>query len=154
MSTRRDNADGPEDIDARFAEIIAGLERDEPMARWPDEEDPPTSDRTLAQTQPQQGQEPPEPAGPRDWAPSEEEDEGHFEPPEPPPLPIPKLSTLGGIAAIAVGILILLMPQLAGAFASATIPLGMVAITGGLAWLLFGLRKAGPGTDEDDGAQL
>lgn len=45
MSTRRDSADGPEDIDARFAEIVAGLERDAPLGQWPDGSDTRAVDR-------------------------------------------------------------------------------------------------------------
>ena len=37
MNARRDH-DGPEDIDAAFAEIVADLERDATFARWPEEE--------------------------------------------------------------------------------------------------------------------
>lgn len=152
MSTRHDNADGPEDIDAAFAEIVAGLERDEPMSRWP------TEPESAESTEPEAAQAEPEPRetdeGPRDWAPStEQEDEGHYEPPEPPPLPTPRPSTLGGLAVIGIGLLLLLVPGLAGLGATAALPIGLIAISGGIAWLLFRMRQ-GPPNSGDDGAQL
>lgn len=157
MSARHDNADGPEDIDAAFAEIVAGLEQDAPIAHWPEEQDPSTSaphvdDQAHRSDAPNTGAEDVA-AGPRDWSASEEaEDEGHFEPPEPPPLPKPRVSTVGGIVLIALGILLLVVPGLAGLGSTFSLPLGLIAISAGIGWLLFRMRQGPP--HSEDGAQL
>lgn len=160
MSARHDNADGPEDIDAAFAEIVAGLERDEPMARWPEEEGSTTQTGSSPETGRAESTVPDSAggsealAGPRDWSPpAEGEDEGHYEPPEPPPLPVPGAGTLGGIVIIALGLTLLLVPGLAGLGTTAALPLGLVAISGGITWLLFRMRRSPPDPD-DEGAQL
>ncbi|MCI2421286.1 DUF308 domain-containing protein [Saccharopolyspora sp. K220] len=151
MNTRRDNADGPEDIDAAFAEIVADLERDSTFARWPEEaadraED--TGEETV------ELETPPGPeAGPRDWTAAPDEEEEHFVPPEPPPLPTPRPTTLIGIAVIVVGVLLLLVPGLAGLSSAITLPLGLVLISAGIGWLLLRLRQ-GPPNSDDDGAQV
>lgn len=164
MSTRRDNADGPEDIDAAFAEIVAGLERDAPMSRWPsddstedadtDESDARASGPAPAEPRPDSSGSTAEPAGPRDWTPpAEADDEGHYEPPEPPPLPTPRPTTVGGIAVIGIGVILLLVPGLAGLGSTLAMPLGLVAISAGISWLLFRIRQSPPDPG-DDGAQL
>ena len=157
MSARHDNADGPEDIDAAFAEIVAGLEQEAP--RWPEGLDSPGSEpvdrgpRTSGSSAP---------SNPRDWTPPrdesstrdrDEDEEGHFEPPEPPPLPTPRVGTVGGFALIVLGLLLLLVPGLAGAGATFALPLGLISISGGICWLLFRLRQ-GPPPTEDNGAQV
>lgn len=165
MSTRRDSADGPEDIDAAFAEIVADLERDATFSQWPEEGDPTRADEPEpggsepggARDAP--GAAPPAPApepatgaesGPRDWTPSEDPDDEHYVPPEPPPLPTPKPATLAGVAVVAVGLLVLLVPGLAGMASTVTLPLGLVLISAGIGWLLLRLRQ-GPADPEEDG---
>jgi hypothetical protein len=176
MSARRDSSDGPEDIDAAFAEIVADLEQDETFARWTSSTSDSGSETTDVKDRPAEAEPPkPEPprseppkteppraepaeigTGPRDWTPGEEE-EGHFVPPEPPPLPIPKPATLLGFAIVVLGLAVLLLPGLAGLSATAQLPLGLVLISGGIGWLLFRLRRTPP-TDptdpDDDGAQV
>ncbi|MFI0466487.1 DUF308 domain-containing protein [Saccharopolyspora sp. 5N102] len=159
MNTRRDNPDGPEDIDAAFAEIVADLERDSTFARWPEDAPGETTDTAgtasavadVAEVEPKAARD----AGPRDWAPGPEEEEEHFVPPEPPPLPTPRPTTLLGIAVIAVGVLVLLVPGLAGMSSSLSMPLGLVLISAGIGWLLLRLRQGPPpNTSNDDGAQV
>ncbi|GAB3281318.1 hypothetical protein [Parasphingorhabdus pacifica] len=173
MSTRHDNADGPEDIDAAFAEIVAGLERDAPMSRWPAEDagseqantgraetdtgrtDGASTGSAAVEPRPESAAspiEPAEPAGPRDWTPFTE-DEGHYDPPEPPPMPPPRPTTIGGIAVIGIGVVLLLVPGLAGLGSTVALPMGLVAISAGISWLLFRIRQSPPDPD-DDGAQL
>ncbi|MFC7344093.1 DUF308 domain-containing protein [Saccharopolyspora griseoalba] len=165
MSARRDSSDGPEDIDAAFAEIVADLERDETFARWSAEAKSGTAEDETAEPEPPKAEAKPEPAaepaaetgtGPRDWTPGEE-DEEHFVPPEPPPLPIPKPGALAGIGVVVLGLVVLLIPGLAGLPTTAQLPLGLVLISAGIGWLLFRLRRAPP-TDptdpDDDGAQV
>ncbi|QGK69428.1 DUF308 domain-containing protein [Allosaccharopolyspora coralli] len=196
MSTRRDSADGPEDIDARFAEIVAGLERDAPLGQWPDGSDTRAVDRFDSEggNSTEAGARSADPAkgdtanpdsrrdstntdstspdststdstaavnpsaegtGPRDWqpGPETEDDEGHFEPPEPPPITPPQPSTWGGIGLIVLGVVMLVVPGLLGSVSTVALPLGLVSISGGIAWLLLRLRHTPP-QDSDDGAQL
>lgn len=167
MNTRHDNADGPEDIDAAFAEIVAGLERDAPLGRWPETEESgddggtpgPAPSHVVPADSPKPRAEPPsdEASGPRDWTPSEAsegaEDEGHYEPPEPPPLPTPRPATLGGVILIGLGVVLLVVPGLLGLGSTVSLPLGLVAISGGISWLLLRMRQDPP-PESDDGAQL
>ena len=83
------------------------------------------------------------------------EDEGHFEPPEPPALPRPSAPAAAAMLVIAAGIALLIAPALVGLTDGVGFPLGLVAIAAGLGWLLSRLR-AGPGPDDgwDDGARL
>ncbi len=158
MSARHDSSDGPEDIDAAFAEIVADLERDTKFGKWPGEDDaeqPAADERTTPSVgAPDENKqvEPPAEQGPRDWAPAAEE-EGHFVPPEPPPLPIPRPATFLGVGIVVLGVLVLLIPGLAGIAATVKLPLGLVLISTGIGLLLFRLRHTPP-SDSDDGAQV
>ncbi|MFR9729190.1 DUF308 domain-containing protein [Saccharopolyspora sp. MS10] len=166
MSTRHENADGPEDIDAAFAEIVAGLERDEPMARWPEEAARPDPEppRETGPEAARPGSVRPDPGpsdaarpgpAPRDWTPpADAPDEGHYEPPEPPPMPRPGLATVGGILLVSLGMTLLLVPGLLGLGATAALPVGLVAVSAGIGWLLFRMRRTPPEDPTDDGAQL
>lgn len=162
MNARHNSSDGPEDIDAAFAEIVADLERDTKFGKWPGEEDsaqPPSDDDTRPAATTAPPPEEPKPVertgdqGPRDWAPAEEEEE-HFVPPEPPPLPIPRPATFLGVGIVVLGVLVLLIPGLAGIAATVKLPLGLVLISAGIGWLLFRLRRTPPADSDDDGAQL
>lgn len=157
MNTRHNSSDGPEDIDAAFAEIVADLERDTKFGKWPGEESSSEPESPAESTAPQPPVEPrpAEPSaeqGPRDWAPAEEEE--HFVPPEPPPLPIPRPATFLGIGIVLLGLLVLLVPGLAGIAATVKLPLGLVLISAGIGWLLFRLRQTPPHDADDDGAQV
>jgi hypothetical protein len=80
--------------------------------------------------------------------------EDHFDPPEPPPLPTPRPRTVGGVLALAVGILLLAAPNVLDLGERVATPLGLLAVTAGVGWLVIGLRL-GPSADEsDDGARL
>ncbi|GAA2799740.1 DUF308 domain-containing protein [Saccharopolyspora taberi] len=148
MNTRHDRSDGPDDIDAAFAEIVAGLEREQSFGKWPEAEAETEAERTPRPEQPT------EDTGPRDWTPPDEpEDEGHYVPPEPPPLPTPRPSTLGGIVVIGIGLILLLLPALAGLGSSTALPIGLIAVSGGIIWLLLRMRQ-GPPSSGDDGAQV
>ncbi len=159
MSARHNSSDGPEDIDAAFAEIVRDLERDTKFGKWPGEDDSaePTSDeQTRPAVSAPDETEPVEPAveqGPRDWAPAAEEEE-HFVPPEPPPLPIPRPATFLGVGIVVLGVLVLLIPGLAGIATTVKLPLGLVLISAGIGWLLFRLRHSPPSDSDDDGAQV
>jgi hypothetical protein len=80
--------------------------------------------------------------------------EDRFEPPEPPPLPVPRPRTLGGLLVLTVGILLLAQPALLGLDERAATPLGLLALTAGIGWLVMGLRAGPPPEGPDDGARL
>ncbi|SFS67733.1 hypothetical protein [Saccharopolyspora flava] len=160
MSARHNPSDGPEDIDAAFAEIVADLERDEKFGKWPGDDERSGEDGSAedsgATEAPKPAETPaarPQSEGPRDWTPAEEEEE-HFVPPEPPPMPIPSAATFLGIGIVVVGLLVLLVPGIAGIGATAKLPLGLVLISAGIGWLLFRLRRTPPQDEDDDGAQV
>jgi hypothetical protein len=168
--------DGPDDVDAAFAEIVAGLARDGVTPDWPQHDEgneppaghtptatalsgrPPSSDvdspRATGQ-QPSETEPDQQPAkstrGP-DRPPSEED---HFVPPEPPPLPRLRRGTVMGLALLVLGLLLLVAPGLLGLASRISTPLALVAITGGIGWLVLRIRQ-GPPPDSgwDDGAQL
>jgi hypothetical protein len=78
-------------------------------------------------------------------------DEDHFQPPPPPPLPRLRKSTIGAIAAIVFGLLILALNVDGG---SLTV-FALLAILGGVVSLVYNMRQ-GPPTDSgwDDGAVI
>ena len=84
-----------------------------------------------------------------------EEDEGHYEPPEPPPVPALARPTMGALALIVLGTVLLLAPGVIGLSGSTGFPLGLIVVSGGLTWLLSRLRTAPPpDSGWDDGARL
>ena len=91
----------------------------------------------------------PDPDSPR-W-PAEED---HFEPPDPPPLPVPRPRTVGGVALLAVGVLLLIAPNLLSLGEAVATPLGLLALTAGIGALVLGLRSGPPPDGWDDGARL
>lgn len=142
---RRDAArrESSENTDAEFAAIIAGWRTEPDVPRWPTEQD------GVHQRQAKENQQP-RTSEPR----IEDGAEDHFEPPEPPPLPVPSPRTLGGVLLVALGVLLLLRPSLLSMAESAGTPLGLLAITAGIGWLVLGLRGGPPREGWDDGARL
>ncbi|HEU0089169.1 MAG TPA: DUF308 domain-containing protein [Pseudonocardiaceae bacterium] len=131
--------DGAEDTDAVFAGIIANWRAEPDAPRWPADTDPLPEEPAVAAL-----------AG----IPRPADDEGHYQPPEPPPLPVPHPRTLGGMLLLAVGVLLLVQPSLLELGESVATPLGLLAITVGIGALVFGLRGGPPREGWDDGAQL
>jgi hypothetical protein len=84
-----------------------------------------------------------------------DDDDDHYVPPEPPPLPRPQPATVGAVLLFALGIVLLAFPNVIGLSDQYGLPLGLLAITGAIVWLVARLRQ-GPPTDSgwDDGAQL
>jgi hypothetical protein len=153
---------GDADLDAAFAEIIAGWDDPPagPVPRWPaaeDDEARPSDDssahetspgpdqRTAATTEPAQAPDP----GPRDWEPSAPDE--HYVPPEPPPLPRGNLPTRLAWAGVVLGPLFLLF---AGLFwrdvGRLWIVVAAAAFIGGFVALVAQLPTSPE--DEDDGA--
>ncbi len=124
--------DDPGDTHTTFARIVAGLRAESEEPRWPapDTERDPVHD------------------------PADGTGEDHFDPPEPPPFPVPRPRTVGGVLALTVGVLLLVSPNLLGLGARAATPLGLLALIAGIGWLVIGLRPDPPLDGSDDGARL
>lgn len=133
-----------EDTDAAFAGLVAGWQAEPGAPRWPSDTDQTEENPTATDpTHP--------PAGDRRY---DDGDEGHFEPPEPPPFPIPQPRTLGGVALLVTGVLLLVRPSLLSLGDTTGTTLGLLALTAGIGWLVLGLRTGPPREGWDDGAQL
>jgi hypothetical protein len=151
MDSRRDSTDGPEDVDAAFAEIVASLERDGMGANWPDPPDlsEPDDEPVAADIRPE-GQ-------PRVTAPDPElaEDDEHYVPPDPPPLPKLRPGTIAALVLVVLGVVLLIVPQLFGMSPQITVPVALVVLCSGVGWLVLRIRP-GPPPDSgwDDGAVL
>lgn len=141
---RPDRRHGPEDTDATFAAIVAEWRTEPDAPRWPADADQSPQDRA---------EEAPAPAPPPEHRPTDHEDE-HFEPPEPPPFPVPQPRTIGGVLLVALGVLLLIAPGMMSLSATYGTPLGLLAITAGIGWLVLGLRGGPPPEGWDDGARL
>jgi hypothetical protein len=126
--------DSVDDTDVAFARIVAGLR----------------AEKVPAQDSSAQSDE----AG---WVACDSEadpGEDHFDPPEPPPLPMPRVRTVGGVLTLAVGILLLAAPNVLALGERVTTPLGLLAVTAGIGWLMIGLRPDPSADEPDDGARL
>ncbi|GAA4546073.1 hypothetical protein [Pseudonocardia xishanensis] len=101
--------------------------------------------------------EPPAPVAPTRPGPAVDplrESDEHYVPPEPPPLPRLGAAAVVGLALVAIGIVLIAAPQWLGMSSLYGLPLGLVAIAGGLTWLLMRLWQPTPEDDpysEDDG---
>lgn len=120
----------PEDIDFESAwqQVLASLHATPGPAApsWPEDDEPPTYAES--------------------YDPAEED---HFEPPPPPPLPRLRKSTLGALAVMAFGLLIIATNVDGGSLRI----VGLLALIGGALSLVWNMRQ-GPPTDSgwDDGA--
>ncbi|WAL67510.1 hypothetical protein ORV05_06935 [Amycolatopsis cynarae] len=155
----------PEDVDAAFAAIVADL-RAEGVGEFDEE--------TLEPQQPPQAPQPPRPAGavpPPDRDPSwrgggtpwddvvlgddPAEDNEHFVPPEPPPLPRPGKGAFVVLLFFLVGLFLLIAPGLIGLSATMGTPLGILSLVIALALLLLRVKQGPPdGADPSNGAQV
>jgi hypothetical protein len=160
--TGRGNTDGPEDVDAAFAEIVAGLERDGMGVRWPEDQPATRQDTTAAEeTRPIEPQQPPPAAPPapgwrtgdKEWDWAAASDEEHYVPPDPPPFPRPRPLTVLAVVLILIGICLLAFPNVIGLDTGVATPLAIIALTSGVGWLLLRMRH-GPPPDDGSGAQL
>lgn len=173
MTRRPGGSDGPEDVDAAFAEIVADLEREGLGSRLFDDD----FDRELATAEPTAPTPDPEPdttGHPTGWRPPETDwdpeaaaksldraaanepaDEEHYVPPDPPPLPRLRPGTIFGIVLMAIGIFLLAAPTVIGLEPRVATPLALISMAAGIGWLVLRMRQ-GPPPDSgwDDGAQL
>jgi hypothetical protein len=122
-----------------FDDIVASWKAEGTVPDWP--VDPPQD------TGPAPA---PAPATP-EAAPRPDTDE-HFVPPEPPPLPRLGAAVVVGLVLVAVGIVLIAAPQWLGMSSLYGLPLGLVAVAGGLTWLLMRLwQPVGEDDPYDDG---
>ena len=153
--TERDQERGdgrdPIDEEAAWAEIVAGYgeEPADPPGVWPKAEELDLTD-TVDPVPPMVSA--PEPAfspdsGPRDWEPAEDEEEEHFIPPEPPPLPETDLSTkLAWVAVLGGPLLLIVAVLLQREMTWWIVTLGVGGFLGGFFTLVTRLRD---GKDDD-----
>lgn len=150
--------DGPDDVDAAFARIVAGLER-EGVGR--DLAPEPRVRRDEAEGQPPRPE--PEPAAPPEqawrgfhadleW--SDDNADEHYEPPEPPPLPRLRPLTVVALALLGSGVLLLVLSAAADLAPRVTTPIALVALASGIGLLLLRVRRSPRHDTDDDGAQV
>ncbi len=152
MNARRDSTDGPENVDELFAEIVAGLERDGVGKDWLDlDEASPESDlAALGDAADETPFTPVEEPEQRD-----RDDEEHYIPPEPPPLPVLRASTIAALGLFVLGIVLLVAPGLFGLESRIGTPLSLVSLCAGVGWLILRMRNTPPpDSGWDDGAQV
>lgn len=161
--------DGPEDVDATFAEIVADLRADGFGLTEQDVTEEPGT-----RTTPQRPERPERPADPAPADPPEPgwrgggtswdttmfgddpaEDEEHYVPPEPPPLPRPKMGAFLILLLFLAGLFLLIVPGVIGVGPTVATPLGILALATAIALLLLRVRQGPPpGADPNNGAQV
>lgn len=157
MNARRDSTDGPENVDELFAEIVAGLERDGVGKDWLDLDEAGTDDLKAGDLEAVDSKSTRSvvdaPSEPEDVPERREED--HFVPPEPPPFPVLRASTIAALCLFVLGILLLVAPGIFGLQSRIGTPLSLVALCAGVGWLILRMRNAPPpDSGWDDGAQV
>lgn len=163
MNARRDSTDGPENVDELFAEIVAGLERDGVGKDWLDlDEASPVSDPgargdaagDITSDLPATLADEPE-LRDRDSQDQARNDEDHYVPPEPPPFPVLRASTIAALGLFVLGIVLLVAPGLFGLESRIGTPLSLVSLCAGVGWLILRMRNTPPpDSGWDDGAQV
>jgi hypothetical protein len=170
--------DGPEDVDATFAEIVAdlraagfglpeldtadttdtvskagpGAEETEPRKTVDRPAEPPAA----AADQPEPGWR----SGGTSWdatmfSDDPAGDDEHFVPPEPPPLPRPKMGAFLILLLFLAGLFLLVLPGAIGVGPTVATPLGILALATAIALLLLRVRQGPPpGADPSNGAQV
>ncbi|TDC71312.1 hypothetical protein [Streptomyces hainanensis] len=162
--TERDQERGdgrdPIDEEAAWAEIVAGYGEEpvDPPGVWPKAGEVDLTDTVdrVPVAEPADGPEAgPASAGPasgpltgpRDWEAAEDEEEDHFVPPEPPPLPETDLTTkLAWIAVLGGPLLLIVAVLLQQRMSWWIVTLGVGGFLGGFATLITRLRD---GRDDD-----
>ncbi|MBB4684921.1 hypothetical protein [Amycolatopsis jiangsuensis] len=160
--------DGPEDVDATFAEIVADLraegvgmflEEDPPAPAGKDEPEPPAAGPPATTAAAKPGADGWRTGG-TGWdetvfSDDPAEDDEHFVPPEPPPLPRWRKGAFVVLLFFVVGLLLLIVPNLIGVGPALATPLGILALATGIALLLLRVRQGPPpGADPSNGAQV
>lgn len=128
-----------------FEDIVASWKADGTVPEWPDER--PAAAETIEPSAP--------PVAPPAVRPGPAVDplsdrEDHYVPPEPPPLPKLGVAAAVGLVLVALGIILIAAPQWIGMSGVYGLPLGLVAIAGGLTWLLMRLWQPTAEDPRDD----
>jgi hypothetical protein len=116
---------------------------DDPVGTDPTGSDPTGADPTVGPIPEQTAARVPPPAPRIDPRLDPEE---HYVPPDPPPLPRVGAAVGVGLVLVVLGIILVAAPQWIGMSSVYGLPLGLVAIAGGLTWLLMRLWQP---ADED-----
>ena len=143
-AARRDDS---EDTETAFAEIVAQWRTEPDAPRWPSDDE--QAERPRLEPPPDSL-----PSAAVTASRSADAENDHFEPPEPPPFPVPQPRTIGGVLLILLGMLLLIQPSLLGLGPTGGTPLGLLTVTAGIGWLVLGLRGGPPAEGWDDGARL
>jgi hypothetical protein len=158
----------PLDEDAAWAALVAGFDEEpEPgTADWPEAENVPEDGAAEPSgpdpTDPAAVRTAPPPAersivihpvirGPRDYELADDEDDAHYEPPEPPPLPEADVTTKFAWLAVLGGpllLIVLVLLQMDITWWQAT--LGVGGFLGGFATLVSRMRTAEDDEEDDD----
>jgi hypothetical protein len=177
--------DGPEDVDATFAEIVADLRADGfglPELDTADNADSAggtgsaggAAGRGVAEesesrktpdrpAEPPAAADPPEPgwrSGGTSWdstmfSDDPADDDEHYVPPDPPPLPRPKMGAFLILLLFLAGLFLLILPDVIGVGPTVATPLGILALATAIALLLLRVRQGPPpGADPSNGAQV
>lgn len=163
VSRRPNGSDGPEDVDAAFAEIVAELEREglgSALVEKDERHVEPAAPEPAAQEQavwrPSDGTWDPTADDPADQlGAGSAAVEEHFVPPEPPPLPRLRPGTIFGMLLLVIGVVLLAVPGVVGLAPRIGTPLALVSLATGIGWLMLRMRQGPPpDSDRDDGAQL
>lgn len=152
--SRGKGADGPEDVDATFAEIVADLRAEgigliaEGGADIPERSPREQADHGTGWR-----------GGGAQWDTTifgaDPADDEHFVPPEPPPLPRLRKGAFIVLLFFVVGLSLLIAPKLMGLGTALATPLGILALATGIALLLLRVRPGPPpGADPSNGAQV
>jgi hypothetical protein len=152
----------PADDDAAWQQIVEGFGRSPeagPVPPWPVQEDVPDRGPAPRAVPPAE-----QPSRPRAGSPDDEglpawlepaplRDEGRYVPPPPPPTPRLQPRTLGAVAALVLGLLVLFAPSLLHvAPGGGSYLLGILLTGGGAGALVYWMRDAPDGDGPDDGA--
>lgn len=138
----------PVDSD-EFDRIVADWRRENSAPAWPDDDEPasapePSAEEVAPDITPNTG--------------LPTVDEGHFTPPDPPPLPPVGPPALVGLALLAIGLILVTVPWWIGIPDAYGLPLGLITLASGLGWLVLRLwpdvAARGDGDGPDDGAVL
>jgi len=157
----------PDDIDATFAAIVADLRAEGVglIEDVPGPERAPARPEAAETAEPETSAEPEKPpteagwrAGGAPWEdtvlgpdPTPDGDDEHYVPPEPPPLPRPGKGAFVVLLFFVLGLLLLIVPGIAGISTTVATPLGILALAIAIALLLLRVKQGPP---DGDGAQV
>lgn len=82
----------------------------------------------------------------------EDDEDEHFVPPPAPPFPVPRANTVGAVAVLIFGLLVIGRGYWFGLGGSASFPLGVVLVLTAVGLFVRGLRESPEDPDPDDGA--